>query len=128
LGTHSEQNPWNLAHARKSPDWLWWREAVAEEYGSLLQHSNVWELVDKPYGANAVGCRWILAKKYDADGNLTKYKARLCAQGYSQIEGIGYPCTFSPVVSSSSPRTVLAIKASEDMEVHCMDITKAFSP
>ncbi|CAM9815724.1 unnamed protein product [Heterosigma akashiwo] len=54
LGTHSEQNPWNLAHAQRSPDWMRWREAVAEEVDSLLCH-NVWELVDKPSGANIVG-------------------------------------------------------------------------
>ena len=120
LGTHSEQNPWNLAHARKLPDWLRWREAVAEEYDSLLQH-NVWELVDKPDGANVVGCWWILAKKYNTDGNLTKYKARLCAQGYSQIEGIDFISTFSPILSSASLRTVLASAASEGMEIDCMD-------
>ncbi|CAM9878560.1 unnamed protein product [Heterosigma akashiwo] len=74
-----------------------WRDAVAEEYDSLLQH-NAWELVDKPNGANVVGCRWVLANKYDVDGNLTKYNSRLCAQGYSQIEGVDYTNTFSPVV------------------------------
>ena len=82
--------------------------------------------MDKPSGANIVGCRWILAKKYDADGNLAKYKARLCAQGYSQIEGVDYTNTFSPVVSSASLRAVLTIAASEDMEIHCMDIKTAF--
>ncbi|CAM9720812.1 unnamed protein product, partial [Heterosigma akashiwo] len=45
------KNPWNLAHAQRSPDWMRWREAVADEYDSLLRH-NVWELVDKPSGAN----------------------------------------------------------------------------
>ncbi|CAN0049137.1 unnamed protein product, partial [Heterosigma akashiwo] len=79
-----------------------------------------------PNGANVVGCRWVLAKKYDADSNLTKYKARLCAQGYLQIEGVDYTNTFSPVVSSASLRTVLAIAASEDMDIHCMDIKTAF--
>ena len=34
--------------------------------------TNFWELVDKPNGAKLVGCRWVLAKKYDADCNLTK--------------------------------------------------------
>ncbi|CAM9883431.1 unnamed protein product [Heterosigma akashiwo] len=87
LRTHSEQNPWNLAHARHSPDWMRWREAVAEDCDSLLQHN-----------------------------------------GYSQVEGVDYTDTFSPVASSASLRTVLAIAANEDMDIHCMDIKTAFLP
>ncbi|CAN0090217.1 unnamed protein product, partial [Heterosigma akashiwo] len=55
------------------PDWLRWRKAVAEEHDSLLQH-NVWELVDKPGGANVVGCRWILAKNENMEVHCIEIK------------------------------------------------------
>ncbi|CAN0140910.1 unnamed protein product, partial [Heterosigma akashiwo] len=61
-------------------NWSDWREAVAEEYNSLIIEHDVWELVDPPANTNIVGCRWILAKKFNVDGSLSKYKARLCAQ------------------------------------------------
>ncbi len=51
---------------------------------------------------NVVGCQFVLQKKYGADGNVTRFKAHLIAQGFSQWEGIDYTEKFVPIVKSAS--------------------------
>ena len=57
-----------------------------------------WELVDLPEGRCAIGNKWVFLKKYSKMGELEKYKARLVAKGYSQIPGMDFSQTFSPIV------------------------------
>ena len=64
--------------------------------------------------------------KCDANGNVERYKARLVAQGYSQKYGIDYDETFSPVVRFESVRTVIALAAKYNLELHQMDVKTAF--
>ena len=62
----------------------------------------------------------------DANGEISRYKARLVAQGFSQQEGVDYEDTFAPVAKYSSIRTVLAISNELNLEVHQMDVKTAF--
>jgi hypothetical protein len=79
--------------------------------------NNTWDLVPLPKGRNLVRCRWIYRTKIVADGEINKYKDRLVAKGYSQVHGIDYTETFSPVAKMDSIRLVLAIAASCRWEV-----------
>lgn len=62
-----------------------------------LQTNETWELVECPPGKKPVGCHWIYAGKYKADGSIECFEARLVAKGYTQIYGINYTKTFAPV-------------------------------
>lgn len=53
-----------------------------------------------------IGCRWVFDKKFDINGNVERYKARLVAQGFSQVPGIDFFETFSPVVRLESIRAL----------------------
>eukprot|EP00253_Pinus_taeda_P017575 PITA_17575 len=96
-----------------------------EEYHSLLAN-DTWDLVPLPKGRKLVRCKWVYRTKYGPDGKVDKHKARLVAKGFSQVEGIDYTETFSPVAKMTSIRLVLSLAASLKWEVHQMDVKSAF--
>ena len=73
-----------------------------------------------------VQCKWVYKTKIASDGTTTKYKARLVAKGYSQVQGLDYNETFTPVARIDSIRLVLAVAFSKRWEVHHMDVKSAF--
>jgi len=50
-------------------------------------------LIERPKDKKAVGCWWIDIVKYESDGTLDGYKARLVAKEYTQTYGINYEDT-----------------------------------
>jgi hypothetical protein len=102
-----------------------WYRASDQEIASLIEHGT-WDLVPLPPDRKAINCKWVFRIKRDADGNIVKYKARLCACGYNQIAGLDYKEIYSPVVRAESLRIMLSIVAARDMELHQMDVVTAF--
>ena len=64
-----------------------------------LQKNETWELIDRP-----VGCQWIYTVKYQADGTIERFKARLVAKRYTQTYGIDYTDTFTHVAKINTVR------------------------
>lgn len=91
-----------------------------------LQRNETWDIVPKPKERKIVKCKWIFKRKFDKDGQIERYKARLVARGYTQVEGIDYKETFCPVIKSKSIRTLLAFSVEQGWEVHQLDITAAY--
>ena len=93
--------PRSLAETRCCPDWELWEKGIFEEL-ALLKDSGTWELTVPPEDMNIVGSKWVCCVKKDAVGNVVRYKARLVAQGFSQVPGVDYFNTFAPVTKLAS--------------------------
>ena len=117
--------PLTFKEAAKRSDAHLWMQAAKDEIDSI-QAADTWTLVPLPDGRVPIGCKWTFKIKHHADGSVDRYKARLCAKGYSQQQGIDYTETFAPVAKFSSIRSLLALAAHYDLEVHQMDVKTAF--
>ena len=62
----------------------------------------------------------------DESGNVIRNKARLVAQGYTQIEGIDFEETFAPVARLEAIRMTLAFASYKDFKLFQMDVKSAF--
>ncbi|VVA40365.1 PREDICTED: Reverse mRNAase RNA-dependent DNA polymerase, partial [Prunus dulcis] len=64
--------------------------------------------------------------KKNADGTISRYKARLVAQGFSQEYGLDYEETFSPVVRHTTVRLILGLAVNFQWELRQLDVKNAF--
>ena len=55
---------------------------MKEEMNSI-KSNEVWDLVELPNGAKAIGCKWVFKTKKDSLGNIERCKARLVAKGFT---------------------------------------------
>ncbi|KAK1651096.1 hypothetical protein QYE76_068901 [Lolium multiflorum] len=79
--------PKKVFEALEDSDWV---EAMHEELNNF-KRNKVWTLVEKPKECrNVIGTKWIFKNKQDEFGNIVRNKARLVAQGFSQVEGIDF--------------------------------------
>ena len=53
-----------------------WYDAMKDKMNSMASNG-VWNLVELPDGAKAIGCKWVFKTKKDSLGNIEMYKARL---------------------------------------------------
>ena len=96
-----------------------WLKATEESEG--LTKMSVWKLVDRPSDCKTIKCRWTYMLKSDGC-----YKARLVAKGYTQVQGIDYEETFSPVARYESIRYLLVHATLQDWEIKAMDVKLAY--
>jgi hypothetical protein len=93
---------------------------MQKEIKSQIENGT-WVLVQRPKNCKVVKCKWVYVIKPNGC-----YKARLVAKGFTQIEGIDFQETFSPVARYEAIRFLLAYTALEDWELEAMDIKTAF--
>ena len=87
----------------------------------------VWKLVEKPKECrNVIGTKWIFKNKQDENGIVVRNKARLVAQGFSQVEGIDYGETYAPVARLESIHILLAYATHHNFKLQQMDVKSAF--
>ncbi|GJV07809.1 retrotransposon protein, putative, ty1-copia subclass [Tanacetum coccineum] len=102
------------------------QEEVIPIHPMIGQYGMLRVLRTLPPGCKTVGSRWLFKKKTDMDGIVHVYKARLVAKGYTQLYGVDYEETFSPVADIRAIRILISIAAYYDYEIWQMDVKTAF--
>jgi hypothetical protein len=94
-----------------------WVSAMHDELHQFTKN-DVWTLVPRPAEQNIIGTKWIFKNKTDEHGTVVRNKARLVARGYTQIEGVDFDETFSPVARLESIRVLLSIACHLDFKLY----------
>jgi hypothetical protein len=85
--------------------------------------NGVWRKVKKEHtnGRKLVGNRWVFEVKRDGT-----YRARLVAQGYSQVPGVDFTTSHSPVSDEVILRLLIAKKGFRNLKGMTFDVETAF--
>uniref|UniRef100_A0A803PM20 Reverse transcriptase Ty1/copia-type domain-containing protein n=1 Tax=Cannabis sativa TaxID=3483 RepID=A0A803PM20_CANSA len=102
-----------------------WDNAMDKKIAAL-ESNGTWNIVSLPASAHAIGCKWVYKIKYNADGSVERFKARLLAKGFSQQEGVDYNETFSLVTKLVSVKLILALAAIQGWFLHQLDVNNVF--
>lgn len=116
--------PSTVEEALNGSDRAKWLEAMQEEYDAMIENK-VWTLVKITDKQKPVKCKWVFQIKIDANGQK-RYKARLVAKGFTQIHGVNYDETFSPVIRHSSLRMLMTIAVNKNLNIDHINVTSAF--
>nr|AAV31277.1 putative polyprotein [Oryza sativa Japonica Group] len=104
------------------PDWM---NAMHEELKNFARNK-VWTLVERPRDHNVIGTKWVFRNKQDENGLVVRNKARLVAQGFTQVEGLDFGETFAPVARLEAICILLAFASCFDIKLFQMDVKSAF--
>ncbi|KAI7943896.1 hypothetical protein MJO28_011424 [Puccinia striiformis f. sp. tritici] len=121
----SPKDPITYAQAIGRLDGEEWLIAIGVEIDNIKRHE-VWVVTPLVPGTKELDTVWVFKRKYDADGKLLKYKARLCVRGFRQIEGVNYNHTFAPTGRVATLRMMFGLAASRDWDIQQMDVKCAF--
>jgi hypothetical protein len=106
-------------------DDLDWANAMHEELNNFTRNE-VWELINRPSDQNVIGTKWAFQNKQDENRIIVGNKARLVAQGYSQVEGFNFDETFAPVVRLEAIWILHAYATSHNIKLYQIDVKSAF--
>ena len=91
-----------------------------------FQRNDIWTIVLRPKREHIIGTKWIFHNKTDEEGNVIHNKARLVAQGYSQVEGVDFDETFASVACMESISVFLALACHLKFKLYQMDVKTTF--
>ena len=121
-----EDNPsWKAATQGKFADEYW--KAMEVEIATL-EAINAWEVLEYESDTmpNVIRSTWAFKCKRFPDGLIKKFKARFCACGDMQLEGIDLFETYAPVVQWTTFRLIFILEVLLGLKSKQGDVTCAF--
>ena len=116
----SSIEPKKIDEALNDVDWV---NAMHKELNNFTRNQ-VWELVERPKNHNVIGTKWVFKNKQDQDGIVVRNKARLVAQGYTQVKGLRE--TYAPVVRLEAIRILLTYAYAHNIKLYQIDVKSVF--
>jgi len=120
LSCHDE--PQNYEAAIQNPLWV---QAMQNELAALAANQT-WSNTDLPPGKSTISCRWVYKIKYHSNGTIERYKAKLVAKGYNQMDGLDFLDTFAPVAKLTTLRLLLALATTKNWDLKQLDVNNTF--
>ncbi|MBW0486417.1 hypothetical protein O181_026132 [Austropuccinia psidii MF-1] len=125
LADHLSLDPKTYQEAINGLNSQEWKNAIKAELTNMNTH-NVWSPVGTDPNIKLLSTTWVFKRKTNENGNLSKYKARLCIRGFNQKEGIDYSEVFSPIGRLCSLRLLLTLCHINQYPIEQMDVRCAF--
>ena len=100
-------------------------KAMKLEIDTLVAQ-RTWDPVPREKNMNVLKGTWAFKLKRLPDGTAYRYKARFCARGDLQKEGVDFFETYAPVVQWSTIRLLLTTVLTEGWVTRQVDYTNAF--
>ena len=113
----SQVEPRSFKQAYNDPRW---KKSMQEEYDSLM-NNKTWTLVDLPKGRKIVKNKWVYKLKSDG-----RFKSRLVAKGFTQVAGVDFDETWSPVGRKASLKLLIWFVLNNNWSWKQMDVDTAF--
>ena len=117
-----------------TPDWWtamngefaqeYWEAACLEV--ETLEKMDAWTVVERTPEMNVLPSTWAFRCKRYPDGLIKKFKARFCARGDRQKQGVDYFETYAPVVMWVTIRLMLILECLLGLVSKQGDVTCAF--
>jgi hypothetical protein len=123
---HSNQlppEPKNWRNLLTHPYHKEFKEAAEREIAELKE-KDTFIYVERPRDKQILPLAWIFRYKFDNDGFLTKFKARICVCGNFQKPNLLE--TYAATLAAKVFRTFMAIAAVFDLETLQLDVQNAF--
>ncbi|GJU19947.1 ribonuclease H-like domain-containing protein [Tanacetum coccineum] len=120
--TTTSHLPRSHVHTLRDPNW---QRDMLDEHNALITNC-AWVLMPCPANVNIIQSMWLFKHKYNADGSLSRYKARLVVSGRNQQQGINCDKTFSPVVKLATIHIVLSLDVARHWPIHQLDVKNTF--
>ncbi len=93
-----------------------------------MEALSAWEVLeyDSETIPNVIQSTWAFKCKRFPDGLIKKFKARFCARGDMQLEGVDFFETYAPVVQSTTIRLMFILEVLLGLKSKQGDVTCAF--
>lgn len=100
------------------------KNAAQKEFNDLASRGT-WEVVDHSTTASRpLPLKWVFTYKYDKNGRLDRYKARICVRG--DLQPFSDQDNYAATLAAKVFRSLMAITARFDLEAVQLDAVNAF--
>ena len=123
---NDDPDPRSILECQKRRDWEEWKKAIQIELLSLNKRNVFGPIVIAPENVNPVGYKWVFVRKVNEKNEVTRYKTRLVAQGFSQRPGIDFEETYFPVMDAITFRFLMSLTTFKNLEMHLMNVVTAY--
>ncbi len=89
-----------------------------------LGRKETYRVISRPLHVLVLPLLWVFTYKFDADGYVAKFKARLCVRG--DLQPLTSDETYAATLASRVFRFMMALVAAFDLETHHYDAVNAF--